>query len=1120
MRIDSGNLFRGSLLSALLLWAPALAASAGEIEIVPRSFGEQYHREIIALLAMLLLLLFIIIAFYEHLRRLAVRRQALYHAIPARIAVVNAKGKFCFSHLNDGTDEAQHLAGLRRLVDLPGDMRTSFTNVVRETMRSGDPQTLEYQQGGRHRRADFLKLPVSVFGEQAVMWISVDTEELHCARSGIRALSDRFELTLDAIGEGVIATDRAGVITLVNPAAAREMSCAPEQLIGKNLADAMRLVDPDTGRLLNHPVEPDTHALLPSASGEPRHLLCNSTPIRTPDGTSVGGVLVFRNITASKLNERKRNDLAILLQAVLDNLPAVITAKDIHNDFRYVLWNKTTEKLTGIAADDAIGKTDAELFCYAPMAAELQRHAEIASRNGQLKYTSTLAIPGQPSYTFINNLTKVEYDRKHAMLLVLGLDITEEKRLEAERQQLLENLRQHIELERTINLNLESLLCSDDDSQTMHNILAVTSEYLKADNAYIIQNNYRQKKLQTIAVWQRPRSNSNIVTPEDLLLDESQPWFIRFQDRKALLLSNLTAPEQAEQAGNWLAYYRRNHLNATLALGLRKNERLWGHIEFAFETPHDFTAHDTHLLRSVAHLVELILDRKCRREMLARSESEKQLIMDSIKIPIMLHDTNLNMVFCNNAARTVTGLSEAELFNRSCFEIFCGKLDWPEECAIARTLQDGGEHSHKLHWQGRDYQVNAYPILINGKLTNILKILLDVTEFNEVQQQLSHALDEAQQANKAKSFFLASMSHELRTPLNAVIGFSELLMDNNTPQADQAESVRAINVAGKTLLSLINNVLDLSRLEAEQTVLDPQPTNLVTLLREIHTILRPRAEAKQLVFKFRAPEKLPILRLDGRRVRQILLNLIGNALKFTEHGFVTTNVHLRDSGELTIEVADSGSGIAPEYQDKIFLPFIQQDAIRDTHMHNGTGLGLTISRQLATRMGGEITLHSEVGKGSVFTLRLQVEIPQPGETPLARKSATQTLMPQAENMQVLVVDDVPMNLKVLEAMLKRFHFKNVSIAESAAQALQLFRENPPHLVLTDIWMPDMNGSELAAAIRRLPGGEQIKIIAVTADSEVAQNFEVGNFDAMLQKPVTLQKLAAIFAREYSQKITL
>ena len=421
-------------------------------------------------------------------------------------------------------------------------------------------------------------------------------------------------------------------------------------------------------------------------------------------------------------------------------------------------------------------------------------------------------------------------------------------------------------------------------------------------------------------------------------------------------------------------------------------------------------------------------------------------------------------------------------------------------------------HKGKLwgSW-GLSFEKTGTSLSLSSSLMQVIPHIASMIELILLRQihitELSNARDQAQAAARTKSRFLATMSHELRTPLNAVIGFSELLADTRLTQREREEYVSGINLAGKALLSLINDILDFSKIEADQMKVVPAPTDLHKIFRELEAVFKQAAQAKRLALSFEYPAELPQLLLDELRVRQILFNLIGNAIKYTQHGSVSVTAEYREN-RLSISVADTGIGIEESAREKIFEPFVQQDAVRDSKVFKGTGLGLAIAGKLAECMNGKLSLESETGKGSTFTLTLDQVIAfeqkeEKNGTPAAGHRISR--LPK-----ILLVDDIPLNLKVLEAMFKKIRIP-VMKASSAKEALHIMHSCPVDIVFSDMWMPEINGRELAERIHADPVFAGVKVVVITADIEF-RDLKPGEFDAVLLKPVTLERLNSVLQK--------
>ncbi len=392
--------------------------------------------------------------------------------------------------------------------------------------------------------------------------------------------------------------------------------------------------------------------------------------------------------------------------------------------------------------------------------------------------------------------------------------------------------------------------------------------------------------------------------------------------------------------------------------------------------------------------------------------------------------------------------------------------------------------------------------------------------------ELIEARNAAEASNRAKSAFLANMSHEFRTPLNAILGFAGLLYREAQFNESQREKLGIIVRSGDHLLTLINDVLELAKIEAGRLEVETAPFSLGNLLRDVASMMSMRAREKALHLLLDRPASFPRnIKGDEMRLRQVLLNLVSNAIKFTNQGSVTIRLRMRgDSKRLLIEVEDTGPGISEEDQKLLFQPFMQLAMSSSTQ--KGTGLGLFISRRYVELMGGALTFESELGKGSVFRIEIPVEAAE-----IATTGAEQTasdyddiagLVPGQPAYRILVVEDQPESQLLLANLMTGLGL-DVKTAANGAEGVKLFEEWHPHLIWMDWHMPIMNGTDATKRIRKLPGGDAVKIVAVTASAFCAdqEEFFGAGIDGFLRKPFRFHQaydsLARLLGLQYTYR---
>ena len=395
-----------------------------------------------------------------------------------------------------------------------------------------------------------------------------------------------------------------------------------------------------------------------------------------------------------------------------------------------------------------------------------------------------------------------------------------------------------------------------------------------------------------------------------------------------------------------------------------------------------------------------------------------------------------------------------------------------------------------------------------GQVTGLVGIGRDISERVGHARELQKAKEAAESANRAKSEFLANMSHEIRTPMNAILGFTEALY-HKLDHIEHKKMLRSVSSSGNLLLSLLNDILDLSKIEAGHLDIVPQPVDVPAMLEDFRVLFVGKAGSKGLELRVKTPRDMPrLLDLDETRIKQVMFNLIGNAIKFTHEGHITVSVGFtkenEEQGTLSFKVKDTGIGIPEAQHDQIFEPFHQQSG-QSNRTYGGTGLGLPITKRLVQRMQGEILVDSQPGKGSLFSVVLPgVRISKADHQ--YKKPLSDVSLVRFSKSLVMVVDDAPSNLEIMEIQLQMAGLHTMT-AGSGDHALELLKHHKPELILLDILMPGMDGIEVAAMIRKNERLKDIPIVAFTALVHETKRIEAsGLFNGMVQKPVNRQEL--------------
>ncbi len=798
---------------------------------------------------------------------------------------------------------------------------------------------------------------------------------------------------------------------------------------------------------------------------------------------------------------RQETELTHILQAVFDISPIGISVKDADSGFKFVMCNRAFSEMVERPIPDILGKDDFELAFSNFNANVCVGQDKQVVRTGINVDVTEQTHKGFPDNQAFRVMKMPIFMKDKRLVLGLFMDITGHINLEAEQARLLYEKGDLLDNARIVSDCLREAVVEVDFARSVRKILARIGRKFGAAHCDIFRFTDEYSGIECLYSWCRGEEDE-ISGPRRYPTSICPTLMETLKETGTIYIDDLgrIPPEFA----GIRPLVSKFHFSSMAVQDIQIDSHLAGFLKIDFIGPqHKFTENDSRLLCEAVNLYGLIRTRSLRMQEIAEQNHMEKQIFDNLTMPILLLNSSKTIILANAKSREVFG---DDLAGRKICDCVC-KLNeslhcTPETCSFQGIINGNVPFIRTVPIRGRTYQLRGQPVLnLEGRLVSMLAVYVDVTDLNK-------ALEAAQAADKAKSFFMASVSHEIRTPLNSVIGFSELLKSDSLSREERNDYLDSIRISGNALLQLIGDVLDLSRLEAGQMTVNPASLDFNALCGEVLQLFQPDAKTKGIVLRHES-ELLPALVLDEQRMRQILWNLLGNAIKFTQHGSVSLKTAFTPgpsgAGILRISISDTGCGIPKGDIEKLYQPFVRLSRMRGTGSgKSGTGLGLAVTRRMIECMGGSLSVESEVGKGSTFRIvfpgvffRRNPSAPNRAELPAPAR--------------ILVVDDVPMNLKVLSGMLGKLGIE-VATASGGTEALEKMSSVSFDMVLTDLWMPDMNGEQLARAIRAKAPAAVLRIAAVTADSDASSNFALDVFDAVLQKPVTLDKLRKLIDR--------
>ena len=877
-----------------------------------------------------------------------------------------------------------------------------------------------------------------------------------------------FSTTLASVGDAVIATDMNGGVTFMNSVAESLTGWTRAEAAGKSMDLIFDIVNKETRRTVENPVKKvfrdrkvvglANHTLLLSKGGKEFDIEDSAAPILTDRGEALGVVLVFRDITEKKQAQEETKRQKELLQLILASIADGVVVADSNGKF--LLFNAAAEQVLGIGATESTPDQWTDRYgAYLPdavtpygsdqlplvraMRGENVDAVELFVRNPQVPKGRLLSFTGRPLKRSDGTLQGG---------VVVFHDITERKRAE-------EALRQS---EQRYHLLFDS------NPQPVWVYDVKTLAILDVNHSAVRNYGYSREEFLSLTI-------KDIRPPGDV---------------PSLLESAVKAPPDTEISSVW------------------QHRKKGGTLIDVESTSHPlvYEGRDARLVVATD-----ITTRKRAEEALQTSEEKFRSVVQTAHDAIVSADSHGNITDFNRGAEAIFGYSAQEVIGKPLAVLMPDRFKELHQRGFKRYLETG-----EAHVIGKTVELAAkrkggaeFPVelsLSTWKARTGLfftGVMSDITENKRTQELLMRAKEEAERASKFKDQFLSTMSHELRTPLNAVLGFSDLLADERYgPLNDrQQRYVAHIHTGGKHLLELISDILDLSKIEAGRMELSREDVTVASAFGEVISALFPLAEKKSQALLQEVEPHLHV-RADALRFKQVLMNLAGNAIKFTAEGGRIELAARQVEDQVRVEVRDNGPGIPPEQQQRIFEAFFRLTETGSAT--EGTGLGLAITSRLVELHGGKLGIESQPGEGACFYFSLPliaIAPDQPAQTPIPRASKAP---------RILVIEDNAVTGQLIQSQLTSSGYETLRCGRPE-RALEMAVEHQPDAITLDLFMQPVHGLEVLLQLKNDPRTSKIPVIVVTIVDQPGVGTALGA-DEYLIKPVDKVTLLAAVER--------
>jgi PAS domain S-box-containing protein len=793
--------------------------------------------------------------------------------------------------------------------------------------------------------------------------------------------------------------------------------------------------------------------------------------------------------------------------------PAVVSRL---RDQTVVAVNKRTSELFGIPHAEAVGLITTDYYANP---ADRQRLVEPLTRDGRADdVLLQLKRPGGDTFWARASARLVTWNDEPAVLTVFD-DIS--KQLNAERALKASEQRLGAQSRALTALTARHADPHATFDDRLRVILAMAADTLHVERVSMWRFDAGRGALDCVGLYRR--SGAQFERGARLSREQFPEYFAAIERERVITAHDARSDAQTREFQT--VYLEPHDIWAMLDVPLRQGDAVSG--VFCVEHtggPRAWTIDEQNFAVSTANLVAVAIADEHRREALARlaeSDAWAHLILDTAHDAFVGMDSSGKIVLWNAQAERTFGWRQQDAVGRNLADTIIPSayreahnkgmqrfLETGEAPVVNRRLELRG-----LHRDGHEFPVEITITLPMPRGDGYFfgAFLRDISDRRERDDQLRRAKEAAEAATRAKSEFLANMSHELRTPLNGVIGYAQLLQRDRTLNAAQRESLDAISKCGAHLLDLINDVLDLSKIEAGFVDIEETTTDLAQLTADLQHVVGDAARRKGVQLSLTIARDVPRrVVLDGRHVRQILLNLLGNAIKFTSQGDVRLGIARGEDGALAFEVSDTGPGIESEALAEIFEAFTQT---KTGAAAGGTGLGLTISQHLLRRMGAELNVHSVLGEGSRFFFSLPLrpladDAASGAPLPVGQPTLDARLAP-GQQLTALVVDDSTVSRRILASLLESAGLQVIT-ATGGLEGIDLARRQHPDVIFMDVKMADLDGFSATSRLSADPATADIPVIAVTASAfgDTRQAAKDAGCVAYLPKPVRAEALFA------------